>query len=79
MNKTRSKGKENQFEDLSMAEYLLPNNQRLSISEKQRLFAVKTRMTDIPANLPKPKTKYKFNAEKKNTYIEQWSILLNII
>ena len=40
-NITRSKGKEKQYEELSMAEYLLPNNQTLSIYEKQRLFAVK--------------------------------------
>ena len=65
MNKTRSKGKETQYEEQYMAEYLLHYNQTLSISEKQRLFAVKTRMTDIPANFPKPKTEYKCQCGEK--------------
>ena len=48
--KIRSKGKENDFQSLCMAEYLLPENRLLSIAEKQRLFAVKNRMTNIPSN-----------------------------
>ena len=36
----------------------------LSITAKQRLFAVKTRMTDIPANFPKPETEYKCQCGK---------------
>jgi hypothetical protein len=65
ISKSRSKGKENQFEELSMAEYLLPLNKSLSISEKQRLFAVKNRMVNIPANFPKPNTEYKCQCDKK--------------
>ena len=65
MNKTRSKGKEDHYEELSMAEYLLPLNKTLSMPEKQRLFAVKTRMTNIPANFPKPETEYKCQCRKK--------------
>ena len=41
-----------------MSEYLLPTNSELTIGEKQRLFAVKTRMTDITSNYPKPEVKY---------------------
>ena len=52
-NKIRSKGKENEHKDLSMAEYLLPENKLLSIEEKQRLFQVKSRMTKIPSNFSK--------------------------
>ena len=52
-NKIRSKGKENEHKDLSMAEYLLPENKLLSIEEKQRLFQVKNRMTKIPSNFSK--------------------------
>ena len=48
-----------------MAEYLLPLNQKLSIFEKQRLFAVKTRMTNIPANFPKPETEYNCQCGEK--------------
>ena len=57
MNKCRSKGKENIYSELSMAEYLLPEN-KITISEKQRLFSVKNRMIKIPSNFPKSKTEY---------------------
>ena len=33
--KQGSKGKENEYQDLSMAEYLLPSNNKLTIVEKQ--------------------------------------------
>ena len=56
-NKCRSKGKENIYSELSMAEYLLPEN-KITISEKQRLFSVKNRMIKIPSNFPKSKTEY---------------------
>ena len=52
--KQGSKGKANVYQNLSMAEYLLPTNKMLSISEKQEMFAVKNRMKMIPANFPKP-------------------------
>ena len=58
MNKVGSKGKENVYTELTMADYLLPENKDLSISQKQQLFAVKNRMVTIPANFPKPKTEY---------------------
>ena len=57
--KQGSKGKENKCEDLSMAEYLHPTNKAISISDKQQLFAMKNRMTNIPANFPKPNIKPK--------------------
>jgi hypothetical protein len=56
MNKVGSKGKENAYTELTMADFLLPENKDLSISHKQQLFAVKNRMVTIPANFPKPKT-----------------------
>jgi hypothetical protein len=48
-----------------MAEYLLPLNKSLSISKKQRLFAVKNRMVNISANFPKPNTEYKCQCDEK--------------
>ena len=59
MNKQGSKGKPNRYTELSMAEYLLPTNEIISISEKQEMFAVKNRMKYIPANFPKPNEEYK--------------------
>ena len=52
--KQGSKGSETMHLDLSMSEYLIPTNSKLSIEEKQRLFGVKTRMINIPSNYPKP-------------------------
>ena len=54
----RSKGRENICQELSMAEYLLPETKMLSIEEKQRLFQVKNKMCQIPSNFPKKDTKY---------------------
>ena len=42
-----------------MSDYLLPTNNELTILEKQRLFAIKTRMVWIPSNFPKPEVEYK--------------------
>ena len=56
--KQGSKGKENIFEDLSMVEYLQPSNKILTITEKQRMFEVKTRMVNLPSNFPKPNIEY---------------------
>ena len=36
--------------------YLLPNNQALSISEKQYIFAIRNRMVQIEINFPKNET-----------------------
>ena len=55
ISKKGSKGKENSESELSMAEYLLPSNTALTISERQQMFAVKNRMVEIPANFPNPK------------------------
>ena len=77
--KQGSKGKENIYEDLSMAEYLLPSNNNLTIVEKQNLFSVKNRMVWIPANFPKPKTEYKCICGQKEdmTHIYNCKILNN--
>ena len=58
IDKQGSKGSEIMYSDLSMSEYLLPTNSELTVEEKQHLFAVKTRMTNIPSNYPKPEVKY---------------------
>ena len=65
--KIRSKGKENKFEDLSTAEYLLPENSLLNIKEKQKLFEVKNRMTKIPINFPENNMKNNCYCGKEET------------
>ena len=65
MKRKGSKGKETIEEELCMAEYMLPTNSELSISEKQKMFAVKNRMVDIPGNFPRPNIEYKCICNKK--------------
>ena len=57
--KQRVKGKEIVYSDIEMAEYLLPTNIELSIEEKRKMFAVRNKMVDIPANFPKSKNENK--------------------
>ena len=49
--KTKSKGKEIKNEKLHMADYLLPFSKNLTMIEKQEVFAMRTKMTNIPSNL----------------------------
>ena len=51
--KQRVKGKDVKYENLEMSEYLLPSTPALTIEERQRLFAMKNKMVDIPNNFPK--------------------------
>jgi hypothetical protein len=50
--KQGTKGKDMAYASLEMSEYLLPTNEKLTIDEKRKLFAVKNKMTDIPSNFP---------------------------
>ena len=52
--KQRSKGSEICYNNVEMADYLLPENDKLTIFEKQQLFAVRNRMTEIASNFPQP-------------------------
>ena len=51
--KQRVKGKDMKYENLEMSEYLLPSTPALTIEERQRLFAMKNKMVDIPNHFPK--------------------------
>ena len=48
----KSKGKPIKYTEIQMAEYLLPTNSNLTISQKQKLFSVKNRMIEISENFP---------------------------
>ena len=50
LDKRGSKGSEINYTFLEMSEFLLPFNNKLTISEKCELFAVRNRMIDIPSN-----------------------------
>ena len=48
--KKGTKGKEIEYKELKMAEYLLPNNIVLSIENQRIIFAIRNMMVNIPAN-----------------------------
>ena len=58
--KRGQKGKEINYFNLKMANYLLPNNQGLKIEEQQQLFAIRNRMIDISTNFPNKSEKESF-------------------
>ena len=51
--KKGKKGTEINNLNIQMASYLLPNNEGVSVTDKRNIFAMRNRMTDIPANFPK--------------------------
>ena len=48
----KSKGKPMIYSEIQMAEYLLPKNPNLNISQKQKLFSIRNRMIEISENFP---------------------------
>ena len=48
--KQKNKGKEIQYTSIEMAEYLLPSTSDISVDTKRKLFSVRNKMADIPAN-----------------------------
>ena len=53
ISKQGKKGKEIKYDSLEMADYLKPTNEKLSICEKQEMFSVRNRMTEISDNFSK--------------------------
>ena len=64
LDKRGSKGIQIQYSSLKMAEYLLPNTEKLSISAQRYIFAIRNRMVQIENNFPNKMSKKKI----KNTY-----------
>ena len=62
--KQGTKGKEIIYSNIKMAEYLLPNN-NLSILDKQRIFAIRNKMIEIPNNFPMGKKETKCTCGEK--------------
>ena len=55
LGKRRNKGKEIKYSCLRMAEYLLPQKDIITISEKQYIFSIRNRMVQIENNFPEKK------------------------
>ena len=48
-----SKGQEIEYTELKMAEYLLPNHEKITTEEQRNIFEIRNRMVPIPSNFPK--------------------------
>ena len=70
LKKRGSKGKEIFYNNLEMAEYLMPHNDKLSTEEKRSLFAVRNRMVNIGNNFGKIEIceKCKMNEDMEHIY-----------
>ena len=51
VSKQKSKGKEISYSEIQMAEYLMPFS-KLSVMQKQNMFAIRNRMLEISENFP---------------------------
>ena len=51
LNKQGRKGSNIKYTHLEMSEYLMPNNENLSIDDKRKIFEIRNEMVFIPANL----------------------------
>ena len=47
-----SKGKEVEYSEISMAQYLLPNSTGLPIEDKRKIFSIRNRMIELSTNFP---------------------------
>ena len=75
--KQRKKGKEIKYLGLEMSNYLLPSSSGLSIDEKRKIFAMRNRMINIPANFhSKLKEEFRCNCgqfeDMKHIYSCKW-------
>ena len=53
MSKQRSKGKDINYKEYQMSDYLLPNENLNNIEDQRYLFAIRNKMIDIPSNFGK--------------------------
>ena len=47
-----SKGIEMVYNEIKMADYLMPNREIITIEDKRYIFAIRNRMIQIPTNFP---------------------------
>ena len=59
LEKRKSKGKEIEYNNLQMAEYLTPIDGKLTIENKRLMFSVRNRMVNIKSNFKQGKNKPK--------------------
>ena len=79
VSKIRSKGKEIEYSELKMAEYLMPNLENISIDDRRQIFQIRNRMLPIPSKFPSDKSEI-FNKPRKDYKIKnQMSCVLFLL
>ena len=77
LNKRRKrKGKEIEYTQLEMAEYLLPINKKLTIEKKREMFSVRNRMINIESNFKNRKQTPKCLCQKEENMEHIWNCKL---
>ena len=77
LNKRRKrKGKEIEYTQLEMAEYLLPINKKLTIEKKREMFSVRNRMINIESNFKNRKQTPKCLCQKEENMEHIWNCQL---
>ena len=57
--KRGSKGIEINYSKIEMAEYLMPNDEQLTIEGQRYIFSMRNRMVYVPVNFPKNQSEVK--------------------
>ena len=55
LGKQKTKGSDIKYSNMEMADYLMPNEEDLSIENKRKIFEIRNHMVDIPTNLSSSK------------------------
>ena len=72
----KSKGKEIEYQNLEMADYLLPMNTKLNIENKRRMFSIRNRMINIKSNFNQRNQEEKCLCGDKETMENIWQCKL---
>ena len=67
LSKRKIKGQEIEYQELKMAEYLLPGYEEISIKEQQSIFSIRNRMVQIYENFPSMNKKEFCQCKKEET------------
>ena len=72
----KSKGKEIEYTQLEMSEYLLPINKKLTIEKKREMFSVRNRMINIESNFKNGKQTPKCVCQREENMEHIWNCQL---
>ena len=73
LGKRKTKGREIEYQQLEMAEYLTPINRKMSIEEKRMMFSIRNQMVDIKSNFKGGKIEIKCLCGERETMEHIWN------